>query len=96
MDSDNLVRSKTGRVYVVDLRKRGLFVKVTGLQFEDTGVYWVGIDKIHADVMTSVKVVVTEGEKKISQFDIILHLHSAVQVGGKKLKVMYLCASSSV
>lgn len=83
MDSDNLVRSKTGRVYVADLRKRGLFVKVTGLRFEDAGEYWVGIDKIHADVMTPIKVVVTEGENKASQFIIILHLCSAMQVGIK-------------
>lgn len=45
----------------------GLFVKVTGLQFEDTGVYWVGIDKIHADVMTRIEVNITEGENKTSQ-----------------------------
>lgn len=81
MDSDNIVRSKTGRVYVVDLWKRGLFVKVTGLRFEDTGEYWVGIDKVHSDVMTPIKVVVTEGENKTSQFNIILHLWSEM---GKK------------
>lgn len=63
MDSDNLVRSKTGRVHVVDLGRRGLIVKVTGLQFEDAGEYWVGIDKSqYADVMTPIRVVVTEGE----------------------------------
>lgn len=55
----------------------GLFVKVTGLRLVDTGVYWVGIDKIHADIMTQVKVVVTEGENKTSQPNIILHLYSA-------------------
>lgn len=79
VDSDNHVRSKTGRVYVVDLRKSGLFVKVTGLRFEDTGKYWVGIDKIHADIMTPIKVVISEGENKTSQFSIILHLWSALQ-----------------
>lgn len=79
MDSENHVRSKTGRVYVVDLRKRGLFVKVTGLRFEDTGKYWVGIDKMHADIMTPIKVVISEGENKTSQFSIILHLWSALQ-----------------
>uniref|UniRef100_A0A4W6FKE7 Immunoglobulin V-set domain-containing protein n=1 Tax=Lates calcarifer TaxID=8187 RepID=A0A4W6FKE7_LATCA len=36
--------------------RRGLFVKVTSLQFDDTGAYWVGIDKIYADIMTSVNV----------------------------------------
>lgn len=92
VDSDNHVRSKTGRVYVVDLRKRGLFVKVTGLRFEDTGKYWVGIDKIHADIMTPIKVVISEGENKTSQFSIILYLWSALQ----KTWWMCLCASSSV
>lgn len=90
VDSDNLVRSKTGRVYVVDLWKRGLFVKVTGLRFEDTGEYWVGIDKIHSDVMTPIKVVVTEGENKTSQFNIILHLWS--EMGKKTTKGdVFLC-----
>lgn len=79
VDSDNHVRSKTGRVYLVDLWKRGLFVKVTDLRFEDTGKYWVGIDKIHADIMTPIKVVITEGENKTLQFSIILHLWSAMQ-----------------
>lgn len=74
VDSDNHIRSKTGRVYLVDLGKRGLFVKVTGLEFEDAGQYWVGIDKPNADVMTLIKVVVTEGENKTSQFNILLHL----------------------
>lgn len=48
----------------MDLRQRGLFVRVTDLQLKDTGVYWVGIDKIHADIMTQVKVAITEGENK--------------------------------
>lgn len=66
MDSDFPARSKTGRAYISDLRRRGLFVKVTGLHLEDTGVYWVGIDKINADIMTQVKVVVTEGENTLT------------------------------
>lgn len=94
VDSDDIVRSKTGRVFVEDLRRRGLFVKVTGLQFEDAGVFWVGIDKIHADVMTPIKVIITEGENETSQLNIILHFWSATQE--KKVMVMCLCASSSV
>lgn len=95
MDSDFPDRSKTGRAYIGDLRQKGLFVKVTGLQVEDTGVYWVGIDKIHADIMTQVKVVITEGENKTSQLNIILHLCSA-KLKKKKKKELYLCASCSV
>lgn len=62
VDSEGHAESRvTHRSYVVDARRRGLFVKVKNLQFDDTGVYWVGIDKIYANIMTSVKVVVTEG-----------------------------------
>uniref|UniRef100_A0A3B4A9A1 Immunoglobulin V-set domain-containing protein n=1 Tax=Periophthalmus magnuspinnatus TaxID=409849 RepID=A0A3B4A9A1_9GOBI len=57
-DSETKTRQ---RWTVADATRRGLFIKVTGLRFEDAGMYWVGIDKIYADVMTSVEVVVTEG-----------------------------------
>ncbi|XP_047458228.1 uncharacterized protein LOC125018412 [Mugil cephalus] len=61
VDSERVKKTKnTQRSFVVDARKRGLIVKVTQLQTDDTGVYWVGIDKIYADIMTSVHVVVTE------------------------------------
>lgn len=66
MDSDFPARRKADRAYIGDFGRRGLFVKVTGLHLEDTGVYWVGIDKINADIMTQVKVVVTEGENTLT------------------------------
>uniref|UniRef100_UPI0037E83812 uncharacterized protein n=1 Tax=Semicossyphus pulcher TaxID=241346 RepID=UPI0037E83812 len=63
VDSERRTQTKsTHRSHVKDARRRGLFVKVTHLQSDDSGVYWVGIDKIYADIMTSVKVVVTEGK----------------------------------
>ncbi|KAM9343317.1 uncharacterized protein KZ484_015838 [Pholidichthys leucotaenia] len=58
LDSDNVAKTKTSQL--IDAVTRGLFVKVTHLQFKAAGVYWVGIDKIYADIMTSVKVVITE------------------------------------
>lgn len=62
VDSEHRTQSRvTHRSHVVDARRGGLFVKVKHLQFDDSGVYWVGIDKIYADIMTSVKLVVTEG-----------------------------------
>lgn len=62
VDSEGRTRSrKTHRSRIVDARQRGLFVKVRDLRFDDAGMYWVGIDKIYADIMTSIKVVVTEG-----------------------------------
>ncbi|XP_065325722.1 uncharacterized protein LOC135932264 [Pelmatolapia mariae] len=54
----------THRSQVIDLNRRGLFVKVTNLRFDDAGAYWVGIDKIYADIMTQVKVIITEGKNK--------------------------------
>ncbi len=63
MDSEGGAKN-THRSHIIDARKKGLFVKVTGLQFDDTGAYWVGIDKIYADIMTPVNVVITEGKNK--------------------------------
>lgn len=61
-DSEN--NRNTHRSQVIDLNRRGLFVKVTNLRFDDAGAYWVGIDKIYADIMTQVKVIITEGKNK--------------------------------
>uniref|UniRef100_A0A3Q3X3M9 Immunoglobulin V-set domain-containing protein n=1 Tax=Mola mola TaxID=94237 RepID=A0A3Q3X3M9_MOLML len=61
----------TRRSNIVDAGKTGLFVKVTGLQLDDSGVYWVGIDKIYADIMTSIKVVITEGKNKTIRLRIV-------------------------
>ncbi|XP_029910653.1 uncharacterized protein LOC115361425 [Myripristis murdjan] len=58
MDSDGL--AKRQRFNIIDAGRRGLFVQITGLRLDDAGVYWVGIDKIYADIMTSVQLVVTE------------------------------------
>ncbi|KAK1898829.1 CMRF35-like molecule 5, partial [Dissostichus eleginoides] len=58
VDSEGKTRST--RVHIVDVRRRGLFVRVVDLQKGDSGVYWVGIDRPYADIMTSVSVVVTE------------------------------------
>ncbi|XP_020501660.2 polymeric immunoglobulin receptor-like [Labrus bergylta] len=61
LDSEGRAKTeRTHRSLIVDAGRKGLFVKVTKLQFDDAGVYWVGIDKMNADVMFSVKVVVTE------------------------------------
>ncbi len=63
MDSEGGTKTtNTHRSHIIDLRRRGLYVRVTDLNFDDTGAYWVGIDKIYADIMTSIKVVVTEGK----------------------------------
>uniref|UniRef100_A0A8C2YXS4 Immunoglobulin V-set domain-containing protein n=1 Tax=Cyclopterus lumpus TaxID=8103 RepID=A0A8C2YXS4_CYCLU len=53
LDSESKTQN-TDRSYILDARRRGLILKVTNLQFEDSGDYWVGIDTISADTMTSV------------------------------------------
>ncbi|XP_032375794.1 uncharacterized protein LOC116691966 isoform X2 [Etheostoma spectabile] len=50
----------THRAHIIDAGKRGLIVKVTDLQLDNAGLYWVGIDKMYSDIMTSVNVVITE------------------------------------
>ncbi|MEQ2296648.1 hypothetical protein AMECASPLE_026764 [Ameca splendens] len=60
-DTDGIANTHyTHRLSILDTRRGGLIVKVTNLQIEDTDVYWIGIDKLYADIMMSVNVVVTE------------------------------------
>lgn len=59
VDSEKKVKNGQKSI-IVDAHRRGLYVKVIGLRFEDAGTYWVGIDKVYADIMTSVEIVVTE------------------------------------
>lgn len=62
VDSENPAKNiHTHRSHIIDANRRGLFVKVTQLQFDDAGAYWVGIDKIYADIMVPIKVAITEG-----------------------------------
>ncbi|RVE70971.1 hypothetical protein OJAV_G00069770 [Oryzias javanicus] len=59
-DSEGVVRTKyTHRSHVVGYRKM-VFVKVTNLQIDDSGVYWVGIEKAYSDIMVSVTLHVTQ------------------------------------
>lgn len=62
VDSEH-VGQTSQRFQIIDGRKRGLFVKGTNLQYDDSGLYWVGIDKIYSDIMTLIDVSVTEGKK---------------------------------
>uniref|UniRef100_A0A8C9VQZ5 Ig-like domain-containing protein n=1 Tax=Scleropages formosus TaxID=113540 RepID=A0A8C9VQZ5_SCLFO len=43
-----------------DLRQKGLFVLMANLRLDDSGVYWIGIDKIYADIMSRIQVRVSE------------------------------------
>ncbi|XP_038143362.1 uncharacterized protein LOC119785044 [Cyprinodon tularosa] len=60
-DTDDVAKTQsTNRVSIIDRHRAGFIVKVTNLQTEDSDFYWIGIDKIYADIMILVKVIVTE------------------------------------
>ena len=61
-DSDNTVKTESKRYRIFDYKSRTLFVEIRALRMEDTGVYWVGINKHYADIMVSVDIEVTEGK----------------------------------
>ncbi|XP_053499544.1 uncharacterized protein LOC128619396 [Ictalurus furcatus] len=61
MDTDGFTIAwlrKKARIY--ETRFRTFHIHMTGLKLEDTGIYWAAIDKIYADIMFRIKVVVTE------------------------------------
>ncbi|KAM9445661.1 uncharacterized protein Hap1MRO34_024417 [Clarias gariepinus] len=61
MDTDGFTTPrlrKKARIY--EIRPRTFYIQMTGVQLEDTGIYWAAIDKIYADIMFMIKVVVTE------------------------------------
>ncbi|XP_066526608.1 uncharacterized protein [Hoplias malabaricus] len=65
MDTDGFMKAEyRSRARITDAVYRGLYrglhVQMTGLQLSDTGIYWVGIDKIYADIMFMIQVKVTE------------------------------------
>ncbi|KAG7472094.1 hypothetical protein MATL_G00104970 [Megalops atlanticus] len=60
-DTDGFTKADVrGRIRIQDAYRRGLFIVMMDLRFADAGVYWVGIDKIYADIMTQISVKVTE------------------------------------
>lgn len=67
MDTDgfSLVKYRK-RAQIIDAVSRGLTVHVRDLQLDDTGTYWVGIDKIYADVMLRIQVIVRNGKTLFS------------------------------
>uniref|UniRef100_A0A3P9H5V0 Ig-like domain-containing protein n=1 Tax=Oryzias latipes TaxID=8090 RepID=A0A3P9H5V0_ORYLA len=59
-DSEGVAKTKyTHRSVVVQVKRR-VFVKVTNLQIDDSGVYWVGIDKPYSDIMVPITLNVTQ------------------------------------
>uniref|UniRef100_A0A3P9QFX6 Immunoglobulin V-set domain-containing protein n=1 Tax=Poecilia reticulata TaxID=8081 RepID=A0A3P9QFX6_POERE len=63
-DTDGVAKPKNkNRLRISDMKRR-IFVMVTNLQIEDSDVYWIGIEKMNADIMTSIKVTVTLGKSQ--------------------------------
>ncbi|XP_051947726.1 CMRF35-like molecule 1 [Xyrauchen texanus] len=56
------------RANIIDRFSKGLIVFIKDLQLDDTGNYWVGIDKIYADIMLRIQVTVT---KALTSYDCI-------------------------
>lgn len=77
MDTDGYIRAELdNRFKIQDAKRRGLFIQMAELQISDTGVYWVGIDKIYSDIMYRIDIRVTEGMKFVSFFTQTSKLHT--------------------
>uniref|UniRef100_A0A8C3HPJ3 Ig-like domain-containing protein n=1 Tax=Chrysemys picta bellii TaxID=8478 RepID=A0A8C3HPJ3_CHRPI len=62
-DTDNFVKSEyNGRLLLLDNKRGDFLVTMHQLVEEDSGMYWCGIQKPYADIMTAVKLTVTEGK----------------------------------
>ncbi|XP_050953240.1 uncharacterized protein LOC127155193 [Labeo rohita] len=48
------------RAQIIDGVSRGLIVNVRDLKLDDSGIYWVAIEKIYADIMIRIQVTVTK------------------------------------
>lgn len=62
MDTEGFITPRLKKKAIIYQSFRTIHILMTGLQQEDTGIYWAGIDKIYADIMFRITVVVTEGK----------------------------------
>ncbi|XP_056124181.1 uncharacterized protein LOC130102232 isoform X2 [Rhinichthys klamathensis goyatoka] len=61
MDTDGFTQAAyRTRAQIIDGVSRGLIVNVRDLKLDDTGIYWVAIDKMYSDIMTRIQVTVTK------------------------------------
>uniref|UniRef100_A0A8C0GED4 Immunoglobulin domain-containing protein n=1 Tax=Chelonoidis abingdonii TaxID=106734 RepID=A0A8C0GED4_CHEAB len=66
-DTENFVKSEyKGRVVLLDNRRGYFLVTMHQLVEEDSGMYWCGIERPYADMMTAVKLTVTEGKDSLN------------------------------
>lgn len=67
MDTDGFTHAVyRTRAQIIDRVSRGLIVYIRDLRLDDSGIYWVAIDKIYADIMTRIQVTVTKGKTLFS------------------------------
>ena len=71
-DTENTVNTESTRFRLLQYRSM-LYVEIRALRLEDTGVYWVGIDKPYADIMFLINVEVTEGKNHTRYTPPLLH-----------------------
>ncbi|XP_048874419.1 uncharacterized protein LOC125745516 isoform X2 [Brienomyrus brachyistius] len=77
MDTNGYVRAElNNRFKIQEANRRGLLIQMADLQISDTGVYWVGIDKIYSDIMYRINIRVTEGMRSVSFFTQTSKLHT--------------------
>ncbi|XP_059396867.1 uncharacterized protein LOC132129331 [Carassius carassius] len=61
MDTDGYTQEAyRTRAQIIDRVSRGLVVNIGDLKLDDSGIYWVAIDKIYADIMRRIQVTVTK------------------------------------
>lgn len=73
MDTDGYTQATyRRRAQITDRVSRGLVVNIGDLKLDDSGIYWVAIDKIYADIMTRIQVTVTKGKTLFSSCEVWL------------------------
>ncbi|XP_054912898.1 uncharacterized protein LOC129377158 [Poeciliopsis prolifica] len=92
-DTDGVTKTTNkNRLRIFDSPRRVLIVKLTNLQIEDSDVYWIGIEKMNADIMMSVKVSVTQVPVSIPRLWPLTLLADGATCLGKPLTVRCGCA----
>lgn len=98
MDTDGFTTSRLknkARIYQSSFQTFNILI--TGVQLEDTGIYWAGIDKLYADIMFRINVVVTEGKVLTSvSYVAQLIIYKFEKMGGKNkhMRILHSCKSS--
>ncbi|XP_034626520.1 polymeric immunoglobulin receptor-like [Trachemys scripta elegans] len=93
-DTENFVKSEyKGRLLLLDNKRGDFLVTMHQLVEEDSGMYWCGIQKPYADIMTAVKLTVTE--EPLSTPLITLTSHPSESCLGRSVTVRCHSATGS-